>query len=480
MNRLLAGLLLCFGVCSAESAQQQIVEALHSGNPEKAEQLSSAELQSSKPSASLWALNGIAHVQLRDAEAGLASFHKALQVDPNYLPALEGAAQILYGRNSQDAVPLLRRIADRRPSDPTSHAMLASLAYQRKDCASAISEFSYAGALIHSDSAALREEASCLLQLHKPEDALPLFEQVFAASPDDPKSRYELAIAELAATHPEKAREVLGPLTTDSPPDSQALNLAAQSYEMEGNTADAIRVLRQAIISNPDLIANYLDFASLALIHRSAAVGIDVISIGLQRLPQAAPLYIARGILYVQLGQYDKSDEDFLTAEKLDPSTTDAPVALGMKALQTSDLPKAEAELRSRIPRQPKNAQLYYLLGETLLRRGAAPGSPDFKEALTVTEKACVLDPKLESARDLLGRLYLENGQINEAIEQSRLAVKENPNDQSALYHLILALKRSDHAMDLPALTRRLADLRAAALKRESDERKFEIVEGRE
>ncbi len=476
MYRLFAGLLVCCCLFAAESNRQQIIQALRNGNPREAEQLSAAELETA-PSAVIWALNGMAHLQLHESEAALASFRSALKLDSNYLPALEGAAQVLYAQGSQDAAPLLKHIVNQRPNDLTSHAMLAALAYKRNDCAAAITDFSQAEALIASEPAALRQQGACYLRLKEPESAVQVFEKLLQLVPADPKSRYELAIAQLAANHPEQARTTLAPLTNGGKPNSQALNLTAQTYEVQGDTTNAVQVLRQAILANPDVVGNYLDFATLSLIHRSANVGIDVVSIGIKRLPAAAPLYLARGILYVELGQYDNGARDFETAEKLDPSGGEASVALGMESLQTSNLAKAETELRARIARQPGNAALYDLLGETLLRRGAAPGSAGFAEALRVTNKALSINPRLATARDLLGRLYLESGDIAKAIEQSRLAVKENPEDQSAVYHLILALRRSGDTADLPALTRRLAELRTSAMKREGEERRFSLVE---
>ena len=60
------------------------------------------------------------------AEA-LQSFQRALKIDPNYMAALEGAAQLHYEAGSRRAVPLLNRILQRRPGEPTAHAMLAVL-----------------------------------------------------------------------------------------------------------------------------------------------------------------------------------------------------------------------------------------------------------------------------------------------------------------------------------------------------------------
>jgi Flp pilus assembly protein TadD len=476
--RTVALIAVSWTLAGGEVTPQQITQALRQGHPDEALLLADEALTHSRPTAVLWTLRALAKVQLHDTDNALLSFQKALQLDPDCVPALEGAAEIEYSRGDQDAVSLLKRILVRRPADQTSHAMLATLAYQRGDCKTATQQFQEAGAKASADVRALAQQGACWLKLQEPERAAPIFEEALRMSPDDEKSRYGLAAAQLAAKHPGDALSILNPVLSAGKADARVLNLAAEAYEAEGDTPNAVKLLRQAILSNPDSVENYLDFAVIALIHRSAAVGIDVVTLGLRRLPEEAALYTARGILYVQVGEYDKSSKDFERAETLDSGSVEAAAAIGMQALQTSDLGKAESELRSRISRQPTNAMLYCLLGESLLRGGAAPGSPQFGEAESAARKALLLNPHLASARDLLGRVYLQQGRISDAIRESRTAVAADANDQSALYHLILALRRSGNSKDVPALTEKLSQLRAAALRQEVAERKFALAEG--
>jgi cytochrome c-type biogenesis protein CcmH/NrfG len=63
-----------------------------------------------------------------DHKAALASYQSALKIAPDYLPALEGAAQLEYDADNASAIPLLQRVLRLRPDDLTSHAMLAVLA----------------------------------------------------------------------------------------------------------------------------------------------------------------------------------------------------------------------------------------------------------------------------------------------------------------------------------------------------------------
>src|SRR5436853_4491999 len=54
--------------------------------------------------------------------------------------------------------------------------------------------------------------------------------------------------------------------------------------------------------------------------HQSFKVGIDVISDGMRVQPNAAELYLARGVLYVQLADCQSAEADFEHAHELDPT----------------------------------------------------------------------------------------------------------------------------------------------------------------
>ena len=130
----------------------------------------------------------------------LASFRKALKVSPDYLAALEGAAQIEYEAGSRAAVPLLHRVLHLRSDDETSHAMPAVLAYRQGDCATALQHFARSGSLIDSQPSALQEYGACLAESKQTEKAIPLFQRILATHPDDRQARRGLAAVQLTST----------------------------------------------------------------------------------------------------------------------------------------------------------------------------------------------------------------------------------------------------------------------------------------
>ena len=135
------------------SSISAIQSALRAGDNEQALTLVHSQLQYFPKDVRLWALEGIALTHLdRDKEA-LVAYNKALAISPDYLAALEGAAELEYKAGSGRAVPLLNRILKIRPDEPTTHAMLAALAYKKHDCGTAVEHFRKSGPVLASSRA---------------------------------------------------------------------------------------------------------------------------------------------------------------------------------------------------------------------------------------------------------------------------------------------------------------------------------------
>jgi tetratricopeptide (TPR) repeat protein len=273
--------------------------------------------------------------------------------------------------------------------------------------------------------------------------------------------------------------ETLAPLLQATNPNAEVLDLASLAYEAQGNTPKAVELLRQAIVSDPKDIKYYLDFATLSFNHQSFQVGIDMVNVGIKHLPNAAPLYVARGVLYIQLAQYDKGEADFQTAMRLDPSQASSAVAQGMAQIQSSNLDEALSTVNAQLKLHPKEAFLHYLKAQILVRKGAPAGSPEFKEAVASALEATKLDPTSVLPRDVLSNLYLTSGQLELAIEQCRLALKENFSDQEALYHLIQALRQSGKGSkeEMAELVKKLATLRNQSRQQETTTNQYQLYE---
>ena len=102
-------------------------------------------------------------------------------------------------------------------------------------------------------------------------------------------------------------------------------------------------------------------------------------------------------------------------------SSTDAPDLTSVRAkIKAQDDAAALTELRD-LAEDVQQADVYNLLGFTLRKTG------DFKTSLTYYTKALELQPDHKAAREYLGELYVETGNIEKANEQLAILVKLCP-----------------------------------------------------
>ena len=120
---------------------ESITSALIAKNYEQAIQLSSEALEEQPSNAQLWTLQAIAFAGKGDKVSALRDFQRSRKIAPDYIAALAGASQILYANEDAKAIPLLKRLLQLRPENPTGHAMLAVLEYRAKNCEAAVPHF---------------------------------------------------------------------------------------------------------------------------------------------------------------------------------------------------------------------------------------------------------------------------------------------------------------------------------------------------
>jgi tetratricopeptide (TPR) repeat protein len=454
-----------------------VAAALQNHEFEKALELLRPALKDFPGNSQFWAMQGVAYSGLRNQKAARASFQKSLQISPDNIPALQGAAQIEFDAGSAAGIPLLQHLLHLRPKDATSHAMLAVLEYQQGKCDAAAPHFEQASSLFDSKPQALHAYATCLVRLKRLDKAMIVFERVLALNPDDPRERQLLAALQVMAQKPQAAIATLDPLLRSSTPDVQTLGLAATAYEDLHDTEKSVDTLRRAILLDPRNVNLYLDFAAISSAHQSFQVGINVVNDGIALQPNAAPLYFARGVLYVQLANYEKAQTDFETAYQLDPNQSLSVAAQGLAAAQQNDLDRALAGVQEKLARKPNDPILLYVQADILTQKGAEPESREFETAMRSAKKAVALRPGLGPARGVLAKLYLQSGQYTMAAAQCRKALEIDPKDQAAVYRLIQALRKGGKNSEIPALLKQLAQLRQEAAKQEREQYRYKLVE---
>lgn len=446
---------------AVQSSVASITDALRSRDFQSALNMCKSALASHPSDSRIWTLRGMALAATGNLPLASQSYQRALRFAPDYLPALEGLAQSEFQLERPDARTYLLRVLAVIPNDPVSHAYLGVLDFRTRDCTNAVNHFEHAGAMIQHEPGVLSQLGYCLAELGRDGEAASTFARVVALDPNRPGARYNLALAQLNDHHPNESLDALQPLLQRTPVQPDVLVLAADAYEEKEDTEHAVTLLRQALLTDPRDVNTYMRFATLSYDHASPQVGVDILDYGLKQMPREPRLYLVRGILLTQLGEFSQASEDFATAGQIDPKLSFLGVAEGLVESQQHDSAKAITSFRMAAKAHPDEAYPQYLLAEALAGKGSVQGTPEYAEEVAAAQRAVKLDPHLVAARDLLSSIYFGNGRTDEAIEQSRSALAADPNDQQAVYHLIVALRTTDQKGQVPELLKRLLQLRA-------------------
>ena len=417
-------------------------------------------LRRSPESCSLRTMLGIAQQGENRIDEAYATFYRAAKQCPQSLPALEGAAQIAYAQQKPEASALLQRILALRPEDATTHAMLAATEARTGDCRGAVANYREAGPQLDQNVSALRQYAGCLLATDDKPQAVSTLGKVVALD-DAADARILLArLLQDMGNHAD-ALTTLQPLTDANSQNFDALLLAAQIYESQNETPQAVTLTRQAIQAAPKNVDGYIFFAALSITHGSYQVGVDLVNVGLSELPGNARLLLARGVLEVQLSKLDAALVDFESAHRADPKLSFVDDAMGALFSQKHDNADALTVFAAKVKEDPKDPLLQYLYAEALSEDGSSGANGEQTEtAIKAAKRAIESEPSYTPARDLLCVLLMRHGDLQEVVATAEEATRREPYDESALYQEVIAERRLKHTERAQQLVQRLEEVK--------------------
>ena len=446
-NKLIAVLVCLLGLWmsparsqSAPTTKREVAAALTARQYAAALHLLEPMLQSSPKDASLWTLRGVALDGEGDTRESLASFHHALALDGGFLPALEGAAQTAYLHDDPKALQYVENLLAHAPENEIANAMAGALTYQSHECGRSVAYYERSKEQVYRDRRAVDEFADCLLKQQQTQRAVAVLSHAVELYPESVQFKYNLAVAELKNHQPEQAVDVLSPLT--SVKDADLLNLLALAYEQAKRPDDAFRVLETAIEVNPQEQTNYLDLAILCLEHNQEQRSVQAATAGIARIPKASSLYLIRGVAYAQLAKYDEAESDFMTAAELDPDQPHSTIAMSLLYSDRNEVDKEKALLTRQLTVTPNDAVTNYMLADLLSRSGALPHQPDFDKALMHLKKSLAARPDSAEAQILMAKLLTQDGGYADALSHIEVALKSEPNNQSALNRQFVLLRK--------------------------------------
>ncbi|HZY74339.1 MAG TPA: tetratricopeptide repeat protein [Edaphobacter sp.] len=414
---------------------------------------------------SLWTLRGLALDGIGRTGESLSSFDRALSIDKNFAPALEGASQIAYLHGDPRALRYVQQLLVIAPENEVANAMAGALSYLSHDCGHSAEYFKRSGDAVYRDQHALSEFADCLLKEQDVGHAVQVLSRGVQQHPDSVQLKYNLAVAQLQNRAPDEAIKILAPLSAEK--DSGLLNLLAYAYTKVNRPDDAFQTLERAIEISPDDEANYLDLAILCLEHHQENRSILAATAGIARIPQSASLLLIRGVAYAQLADYNKAESDFAAAARVEPDEPHSTIAMSLLYSDRGQLDKEKALLKSQLKVTPNDAVTNYLLADLLVRGGAKPGQPEFDQARAYLATSLAARPDSAEAQIMMGKLLEQESDLTGALDHYRAALKVDPENRSALDRDFLILRKLHRNSEAAEVLARLQSVLNSELRRE-------------
>jgi tetratricopeptide (TPR) repeat protein len=160
--------------------------------------------------------------------------------------------------------------------------------------------------------------------------------------------------------------------------------------------------------------------------------------------PNSVDDHLLLGRLYRLNNDLQKAEAELKTAVTLDPDSEEAVTTLALLYTDEGDTARA-LQVLSAVPDTGRSAKLYAALGATYEQR------KDYKSAIDAYKHAIMLDRDNLDAIRGLAENYLNDGQIDRALEQYKVIADANPEDAQTYLRISEIYRRQgryDEALD--------------------------------
>src|SRR5262252_477381 len=223
-------------------------------------------------------------------------------------------------------------------------------------------------------------------------------------------------------------------LAIEADPSSEFLTSSlAELYVKTGRIADAVKEAQDIIKRDPNNLEAHKLLGRIYLRSLGDMPGgngsDNILKLAIEQYqeivkldPQSVDDYLLLGCLYRLNNDMQKAETELSTAIKIDPNSEEAVTTLAMLYTDEGDTAHALKVLSS-IPDSARSAKLYSALGAAYEQR------KDYKSAIDAYKHAIILDRDNLDAIRGLAENYLNDGQLDSALEQYKVIADSNPED---------------------------------------------------
>jgi putative PEP-CTERM system TPR-repeat lipoprotein len=414
-------------------------------------------------------LKGIVYLVKRDLAAARANFERALQIQPDYLPAVSNVAQLDRLEKKPDtARKRYEAILEKEPNNEQAllglAGLLQSLGSDPKEIESVFKKAVAANAQSVSARVAL---VTFYLRRGDSRQALLAAQEADAALPNDPRTIELLGQVQLTTGDATLAVGTFTKLVAAKPGSAEPLLRLAGALVVAKDYDRAVDRLREALTINPELFEASRDIVVIyARSGRTDQALLETKAIQ-RRKPGDARAYLLEGDLWANQQKWREAEAAYRVAQKIAPDDGAVAAKLYAAMMESGKGTQADAAADKWLKGHPKDVLLHGYLGDRALRKqdyksaarhyqAAVAVQPDNAmflnnlawvagelgdaKALSYAEKAATLAPENPAIIDTLGTLLVKKGDVTQGVEKLQKAAQLAPNASSIRLHLAKAL----------------------------------------
>lgn len=273
-------------------------------------------------------------------------------------------------------------------------------------------------------------------------DAIPHFLAARGHVSDEYAAEFNLALCFVGIGEFQKAIPILIALRNGAHENAGVENLLSQAYVGNDQAKQAFEAFQRATAFTPKDEKLYLLVAAAFLERQDYGHGLRVVESGLRELPGSAKLHYELGYVLWQLEEPVLARPEFERASSLAPDSAVGYLAAAQESFMLGNLAAAAQIARTAIREGAADYQLLALLGDALIQAGASPGKPEFSEAKEALEKSIGEHPRYASSHIALGRLLLQEGRVDRAVEHLELGRQLAPENPAPYMLLATAYRK--------------------------------------
>ena len=383
---------------------------------------------------------GSTYLQLKRAGDAARAFQEVLRLDPANLSATYnlGLISLVEGKPAE-ALPRFERVHRAEPKDvPALIGVLECQLLLRRSQEAAASAGKLV-TLVDVCDPRLLQSATMLAMHGEYASAIPILERIRRAAPESRDASYNLALAYLRSSQPDKAAGVVQALL-GGPGAAEAYNLLAEVESARKRQREALAAYRRAAELEPGNGDYRFDYAAALVEVEGAAAGAAEFAGGVRDFPGSWRMRLGSGSAAYLEGRYEEAVRALLEAVRLQPSAREAYYLLGHAYESAQSLhPEVAKAFEAYLSRKPDDPWALYHYGTILYLRSQSEGEKTYALARAYLLKAVSLKPDFAEAYVQLGMIAEKD---EEAVKHLERAVELSPGLASAHYRLGLALQR--------------------------------------